>query len=86
MKTMGTSKCTTFNDFISDALTQENNNAIYSASKSRKRALEVSASQSRTSAAPRSSPRPPAQNIKFRPPQKKPAAKTAKGKFWTEQF
>jgi hypothetical protein len=29
MKTMGTSKCATFNDFISDALTQENNNSIY---------------------------------------------------------
>jgi hypothetical protein len=41
MKTMGTSKCTTFNDFISDALTQENNNSIYAASKSRKRALEA---------------------------------------------
>jgi hypothetical protein len=83
MKTMGTSKCTTFNDFISDALTQENNNAIYSASKSRKRALEASALQSRTSAAPRSSPRPPAQNTKFRPPQKKPAAKTRFRKAYT---
>jgi hypothetical protein len=28
MKTMGTSKCVTFNDFISDALTQENNNSM----------------------------------------------------------
>jgi hypothetical protein len=44
MKTMGTSKCATFNDFISDALTQENNNSIYAASKSRKRALEAGAS------------------------------------------
>jgi hypothetical protein len=44
MKTMGTSKCATFNDFISDALTQENNNSIYAASKSQKRALEASAS------------------------------------------
>jgi hypothetical protein len=44
MKTMGTSKCATFNDFISDALTQQNNNSIYAASKSRKRALEASAS------------------------------------------
>jgi hypothetical protein len=46
MKTMGTSKYATFNDFISDALTQENNNSIYAASKSRKRALEAGASQS----------------------------------------
>jgi hypothetical protein len=29
MKNMGTSKCATFNEFISDALTQENNNSIY---------------------------------------------------------
>jgi hypothetical protein len=41
---MGTSKCTTFNEFISDALTQKNNNSIYAASKSRKTALEAGAS------------------------------------------
>jgi hypothetical protein len=46
MKTMGTSKCATFNEFISDALTQENNNSIYATSKSRKRAFEAGASQS----------------------------------------
>jgi hypothetical protein len=40
MKTMGTSKCATFNEFISDALTQENNNSIYATSKSHKRAFE----------------------------------------------
>jgi hypothetical protein len=83
MKTMGTSKCTTFNDFISDALTQENNSAIYTASKSRKRALEASASQSRTLAAPRASPRPPAPNAKFRPPQKKSTTKTGFRKAYT---
>jgi hypothetical protein len=44
MKTLGNSKCATFNEFVSDALTQENNNAIYSASKSHKRAYEVGAS------------------------------------------
>jgi hypothetical protein len=44
MKNMGTSKCATFNEFISDALTQENNNSIYTASKSRKRAFEAGAS------------------------------------------
>jgi hypothetical protein len=27
MKSMGNSKCATFNEFISDALTQENNNS-----------------------------------------------------------
>jgi hypothetical protein len=41
MKTMGTSKCATFNEFISDALTQENNNSIYATSKNRKRAFEA---------------------------------------------
>jgi hypothetical protein len=44
MKSMGNSKCTTFNEFISDALTQENNNKIYAASKIRKRNYEVGAS------------------------------------------
>jgi hypothetical protein len=76
MKTMGTSKCATFNDFISDALTQENNNSIYVACKNRKRALEAGASQSRALAAPRAPPRPPTTSAKFRPPQKKAPAKT----------
>jgi hypothetical protein len=68
MKTMDTSKYATFNDFISDALTQENNNYIYVASKNRKRALEAGASQSRAPAALRAPPRPPAISAKFRPP------------------
>jgi hypothetical protein len=44
MKNMGSSKCATFNEFINDALTQENNNSIYATSKSRKRAFEAGAS------------------------------------------
>jgi hypothetical protein len=44
MKSMGNSKCTTFNEFISDALSQENNNAIYAASKSRRRNYEAAIS------------------------------------------
>jgi hypothetical protein len=44
MKTIGTSKCATFNEFISDALTQENNNSVYATSKSHKRAFEAGAS------------------------------------------
>jgi hypothetical protein len=83
MKTMGTSKCATFNDFISDALTQENNNSIYAASKSRKRALEAGASQSRASAAPRAPPRHPATSAKFRPLQKKALVKTRFCKAYT---
>jgi hypothetical protein len=44
MKTRGTNKCAIFNEFISDALTLENNNSIYAASKSRKRAFVAGAS------------------------------------------
>ena len=44
MKTMGNYKCATFNEFVSDALSQENNNAIYAASKNRKRIYEAGAS------------------------------------------
>jgi hypothetical protein len=76
MKTMGTSKCATFNEFISDALTQENNNSIYAASKSHKRAFEAGVSQSRAPVAPRAPSRPPATGAKFCPPQKKALAKT----------
>ena len=45
MKTLANSKCATFNEFVSDALTQENRSNIYLASKSRKRAYEAGASQ-----------------------------------------
>ena len=47
MKTLANSKCATFNEFVSDALTQENHNNIYTASKNRKRAFEAGASQSK---------------------------------------
>jgi hypothetical protein len=67
MKTMGTSKCATFNEFISDALTQENNNAVYDASKSRKRAFEAGALQSRALVAPRAPSCPSAMGAKFCP-------------------
>ena len=46
MKTMANSKCTTYNEFISDALTQENHNNMHAAAKGRKRAFEVGASRS----------------------------------------
>jgi hypothetical protein len=76
MKTMGTSKYATFNEFVSDALTQENNNSIYATSKSRKRAFEAGASQSRAPVAPRAPSHPLAMGAKFRPPQKKARTKT----------
>jgi hypothetical protein len=71
MKTMGTSKCATFNKFISDALTQENSNSIYASSKSRKRDFEAGVSQSRAPVAPRAPSRPLAMGAKLCPPQKK---------------
>jgi len=46
-KTMGISLRTTFNAFISDCLTQENNNNLHAASKNRKRSFEGGSSQFR---------------------------------------
>ena len=51
MKTMANLRCTTYNEFISDALTQENQNNLHAVAKGRKRADEAGASgssQSRT--------------------------------------
>ena len=44
MKTLANNKSATFNEFVSDALTQDNQNNIYAASKNRKRAFEAGAS------------------------------------------
>ena len=66
MKTLANSKCATFNEFVSDALTQENQNNIYSASKSHKRDYEAGASQSKAPIAVRPQFYPPAP--KYRPP------------------
>jgi hypothetical protein len=44
MKTLANNKSENFIEFISDALTQENQNNIYAASKNRKRAYEAGAS------------------------------------------
>ena len=43
MKTMANSRCTTYNEFISDALTQENHNNLHAAAKRHKRAAEAGA-------------------------------------------
>lgn len=48
MKSMGISAHVSFNEFISDCLTQENNNNLYTISKGCKRALESASSQPRT--------------------------------------
>jgi len=50
LKTMGCTKCATFNEFVSDALTQENYNTVYTATKTRKRAFEVGAGASQSKA------------------------------------
>ena len=52
MKTMANSRCTTYNEFISDALTQENHNNLHAAAKGHKRAAEAGASGSSQSRAP----------------------------------
>ena len=46
MKTMANSRCTTYNEFISDALTQENHNNLHAAAKGRKRVAEAGSSGS----------------------------------------
>ena len=52
MKIMANSRCTTYNEFISDALTQENQNNLHAVAKGHKRAVEVGASGSSQSRAP----------------------------------
>ena len=44
MKTMANSRCATYNEFVSDALTQENQNNLHMAAKGHKRAFEAGAS------------------------------------------
>ena len=71
MKTMANSRCATYNEFVSDALTQENQNNLHAVAKGRKRATKAGAlgsSQSRASMVARPQFCPPAP--KFRPPQK----------------
>ena len=46
MKTMANSRCTTYNEFISDALTKENQNNLHAVAKGCKRAAEAGASGS----------------------------------------
>ena len=80
---MGNCKCAYFNEFVSDALSQENNNVVYVALKNRKRAYEAGASQSKAPITQRAPFRPPASAAKFRPPLKKNPAKTGFRKAFT---
>ena len=43
MKTMANSRCATYNEFVSDALTQENQNNLHAVAKGSKRAAKVGA-------------------------------------------
>ena len=72
MKTMANSRCATYNEFVSDALTQENQNNLHAAAKGRKQAIEAGASGSSPSKAPMATrPQFCSRAPKFRPPQKK---------------
>jgi hypothetical protein len=71
MKSMGISSRTSFNNFVSDCLTQENNNNLYAMAKGRKRPLESGMSQPRTTIVTRPNFRPMIPGARFRPPPKK---------------
>jgi len=68
LKTMGRTKCATFNEFVSDALTQENYNTVYTATKTHKRAFEAraGASQSKAPVADWPQYRAPTPNQRYR--------------------
>ena len=83
MKTMGNCKCAHFNEFVSDALSQENNNAVYAASKNHKRAYEAGASQSKAPVTQRAPFHPLASAAKFHPLLKKNPGKTGFRKAFT---
>ena len=69
MKTLANSRCATYNEFVSDALTQENQNNLHAVVKRRKRAAETSASGSSKSKAPMTMrPQFRPSTTKFRPP------------------
>jgi len=82
-KNMAGNKSTTFDEFVSDALTQENSNAIYAASKNRKRAYEVGSSQSKAPVTNKLAYRPPNAVTRYRLPQKKSNVKTVVHKSFT---
>jgi len=78
LKTMGHTKCATFNEFVSDALTQENYNTVYTATKTCKQAFEfgAGASQSKALVAARPQYHAPTPNTRYRPLAKKNQVKT----------
>jgi len=73
---MGRTECATYNEFVSDALTQENYNTVYTATKTHKRAFEAGASQSKAPMASKPQYRAPTPNMRYRASAKKNQAKT----------
>jgi len=78
LMTMGRTKCATFIEFVTNALTQENYNTVYTATKTRKRTFEAEAgaSLSRAPAAAKPRYRAPTPNMRYHPPAKKNQMKT----------
>jgi hypothetical protein len=71
IKSMGISSRTSFNNFVSDFLTQENNNNLYALAKGRKRTLESRISRPRTIVVARPSFKPMMPGARFLPPPPK---------------
>jgi hypothetical protein len=71
MKSMRISSHTSFNEFINDCLTQENNDNLYTISKGSKRALESRSSQPRTTVMARPNYKLVFPGARFRPPPQK---------------
>jgi hypothetical protein len=68
---MGISSRTSFNDFVSDCLTQENNNNLHATAKGCKRPLESGISKPRTTIVTRQNFRPIIPGERFYPPPPK---------------
>jgi hypothetical protein len=77
MKTMCTSKCATFNEFVSDTLLQENCNAMYATSKCHKIASKARASQSNTFVVVTSHPQSSNVSTRYCPYQKRVRSRRA---------
>jgi len=82
-KNMDGNKSTSVNEFVSDALTQENSNTVYAASQNRKRAYEAGASQSKAPVTSKPAYRPPNVVTRYKSLQKKSNVKTGVRKSFT---
>ena len=76
LKTMGNTKCATFNEFVCDALTQKNYNVVYTATKTRERAFEAEVFDSKAPMAAKPQYRAPTPNMQYQPSVMKNPMKT----------